>query len=79
MNIKLIKNHNNKTNDINNLEKNDLIKLDDGEEIFWAIIQKKLRKCVLAKIDSKLLFEKKYNYGDLIKCEFNDIIDYIKI
>ena len=57
----------------------DLIKLNDGDQVFWAIIQKKLRNCLFAKIDNKLLFEKKYNYGDVIKCKYENIIDSIKI
>ena len=57
----------------------DLIKLNDGDQVFWAIIQKKLRNCLFAKIDTKLLFEKKYNYGDVIKCKYENIIDSIKI
>ena len=32
----------------------DLIKLNDGDQVFWAIIQKKLRNCLFAKIDNKL-------------------------
>ena len=72
-------------NDPQNLTKNkdvfvdDLIKLNDGDQVFWAIIQKKLRNCLFAKIDNKLLFEKKYNYGDIIKCKYENIIDSIKI
>ena len=57
----------------------DLIKLNDGDQVFWAIIQKKLRNCLFAKIDNKLLLEKKYNYGDIIKCKYENIIDSIKI
>ena len=34
---------------------------------------------LFAKIDNKLLFEKKYNYGDVIKCKYENIIDSIKI
>lgn len=77
MNINLTKN----TNDSKkvNLEINDLIKVNDGEESFWAIISKKLRNCYLAKIDNKLLFEKKYNYGDTFKCKDENILDSFKI
>ena len=56
-----------------------MIKVNDGEETFWAIIHKKLRNCVIAKIDNKLLFEKKYNYGDLFKCKLENIFDSITI
>ena len=68
-----------KENKINTLQTNDLIKVNDGEETFWEIIQKKLRNCLIAKIDNKLLFEKKYNYGDLFKCSSEHILDSFKI
>ena len=80
MNINLEKNTNcnEKKSDLQ-LEINDLIKVNDGEETFWAIISKKLRNCYLAKIDNKLLFEKKYNYGDTFKCKDEHIFDSYKI
>lgn len=79
MNVNLINHNKDNKIDFKKLRKNDLIKLDDGEETFWAIVDKKLRNCVLAKIDNKLLFEKKYNYGDVIKCKNENILDTYKI
>ena len=76
MNVNLINHNKDNKIDFKKLRKNDLIKLDDGEETFWAIVDKKLRNCVLAKIDNKLLFEKKYNYGDVIKCKNENILDF---
>ena len=77
MEIKLLENNN--TEKKYKLNKDDLIKINDGEEVFWAIVTKKLRNCVLAKIDTKLLFEKKYNYGDTIKCKDRYIYDHIRL
>tara|TARA_B100001094_G_scaffold305883_1_gene336101 strand:+ start:112 stop:351 length:240 start_codon:yes stop_codon:yes gene_type:complete len=65
--------------DFTKLNTYDMIKVDDGEETFWAIVYKKLRNCLIAKIDNKLLFEKQYNYGDLFKCRKENIIDSFKI
>ena len=61
MNINLVKSLDNNLIKNQKLQKNDLIKLNDGEEIFWAIIKKKLRNCVIAKIDNKLLFDEDVN------------------
>ena len=78
MEVHLVNNQNN-LKDPKDVWVDDLIKLNDGDQVFWAIIQKKLRNCLFAKIDNKLLFEKKYNYGDVIKCKYENIIDSIKI
>ena len=48
MNINLETTTLNKKDSTQNLEINDLIKVNDGEETFWAIIHKKLRNCYLA-------------------------------
>ena len=79
MEIKLLNNNTTKINQFNQLKTADMIKVNDGEETFWAIIHKKLRNCVIAKIDNKLLFEKEYNYGDLFKCKIENIFDSITI
>ena len=78
MEVHLVNNQNNSKHSKDVLV-DDLIKLNDGDQVFWAIIQKKLRNCLFAKIDNKLLLEKKYNYGDIIKCKYENIIDSIKI
>ena len=76
MDINLVKNKN-KNNNLKKLDTQDLVKVSDGEESFWAIVHKKLRNCIIAKIDNKLLFEKKYNYGDLFKCTEENILDHV--
>ena len=78
MEVHLVNNQNNSKHSKDVLI-DDLIKLNDGDQVFLAIIQKKLRNCLFAKIDNKLLLEKKYNYGDVIKCKYENIIDSIKI
>ena len=47
MEINLIEQHN--FIDFKHLQTNDLIKVDDGEEKFWAIVHKKLRRIIKQK------------------------------
>ena len=60
---------------INNLEENDLIKISNGNEIFWVKIMDMNSTNVICKVDNELIMSTEYNKNDLIT--INNCKEYI--
>ena len=60
------------------LTKGDFVKIVDKGERFWTIIKKIDGNKIKAKIDNKLIFKHKYNYGDIIEFLLSDIVEIKK-
>jgi uncharacterized protein YegJ (DUF2314 family) len=67
--------------DISQIKENELVKISNGKERFWTLIKQinKSNNTIIGQIENNLVYNTTYNYGDLVKFNLNNVIDYINI
>ncbi len=53
----------------------DLVKVSDDRERFWVQVTKRNGEMLVGRVDSGLLFQADYNYGDLIRFGTDNIYE----
>ena len=81
VNVKIINDHNPETfeiptdKDLQDIKVGYNVKISNGIERFWVIIEKINSYYFIGKIDNKLLNNNNYDYGDLVMFEKHNIYD----
>ena len=81
VNVKIINDHNPETfeiptiNELQDIKVGYNVKISNGIERFWVIIQEINKYYLIGKIDNKLFNNTNYDYGDLVMFEKHNIYD----
>jgi hypothetical protein len=65
--------------DISQMKENEFVKISNGKERFWTSIKQidKNNKIIIGRIENNLIYKSTYNYGELVKFNINNVLDYI--